>query len=68
MHEIVVSLSSLSLGQKLVDYPEQINIIIALRRTRLVCVAARGDAHNVALLLGAGGSPDALEIRCITAF
>ena len=63
MHKIVLGLSLLSLEEELIQHPEQIDTMDALRRTPLVWAAARGDAHNVALLLGAGADPNAMDIQ-----
>ena len=67
MHKIVLGLSLLSLEEELIHHPEDIDTMDALGRTPLVWAAARGDAHNVALLLGAGADPNAMDIQYTTA-
>lgn len=67
MHKIVLGLSLLSLEEELIHHPEHIDTMDALGRTPLIWAAARGDAHNVALLLGAGADPNAMDIQYTTA-
>lgn len=67
MHKIVLGLSMLSLEEELIHHPEYIDSVDALGRTPLIWAAARGNDHNVALLLGAGADPNSMDIQFTTA-
>lgn len=63
MHKIVLGLSMMSLEEEVALHPETTEAVDALGRTPLVWAAARGDEHAVALLLGAGANPNALDTQ-----
>lgn len=67
MHRIVLGLSLLSLEEELIHHQEQIDSRDAMGRTPLIWAAARGNDHNVALLLGAGADPNSMDIQFTTA-
>lgn len=67
MHKIVLGLSLKSLEEELILHPEQIDSRDALGRTPLIWAAARGNDHNVVLLLGAGADPNSIDIQFTTA-
>lgn len=55
----------LSLEEELIPHPEQID---TLGRTPLIWAAARGNDHNVViLLLGAGADPNSMDVEFTTA-
>ena len=57
----------MSLEEELIRHSEEIDTMDALGRTPLIWAAARGSDHNVALLLGAGADPNAMDIQFTTA-
>jgi Ankyrin repeats (3 copies)/Ankyrin repeats (many copies) len=63
MHRIVLRLSMMSLEEEIIRHPDDIDALDALGRTPLIWAAARGDEHAVAVLLGAGADPNALDIQ-----
>lgn len=53
----------MSLEEEVALHPETMEAVDALGRTPLIWAAARGNEHAVALLLGAGASPNALDTQ-----
>ena len=62
-----MELSLASLKEELAQHPEDIDAVDALGRTPLIWAAARGNEHAVALLLGAGADPNALDVQYTSA-
>ena len=67
IHRIVLGLSLASLEEELAQHPEEIDVVDLLGRTPLIWAAARGNDHAVALLLGAGADPNALDVQYTSA-
>ncbi|KAL9631549.1 MAG: hypothetical protein Q9164_005827 [Protoblastenia rupestris] len=67
IHKIVMELSLASLEEEFAQHPEDIDAVDALGRTPLIWAAARGNEHAVALLLGAGADPNALDVQYTSA-
>lgn len=53
----------MSLEEEIILHPENVDAVDALGRTPLIWAAARGNEHMVALLLGAGADPNALDTQ-----
>jgi len=67
MHRVVLGLSMMSLEEEIALHPETMEAVDALGRTPLIWAAARGNEHAVALLLGAGATPNTLDTQWTSA-